>query len=65
MEVLTRLEQHPLTPKDALRFGVYRLAARVFELREAGHEIATVWEDDGERRYARYYLIRHAPRVVA
>lgn len=64
-EVLQRLRQTSgarpgLTPKDALDFGCYRLAARIFDLRQAGHDIATLWEGDGDRRYARYVLLHSA-----
>jgi hypothetical protein len=39
--VLDALRRGPLTPLEALeRFGVFRLAARVGELREQGHAIA-------------------------
>jgi hypothetical protein len=60
LEVLQHLETGPLTPKDALRFGCFRLAARIYDLRTAGNIIVTMWESDGDRRYARYVLIRHA-----
>lgn len=46
-----------LTPIDALDlFGVFRLAARVDELRAAGHDIETIIERRGRKRYARYKL---------
>lgn len=40
-QILDALKRGPLTPLDALeRFGCFRLAARVGELREQGHSIA-------------------------
>ncbi len=46
-----------LTPMDALRlFGCMRLAARVRELREAGHRVETsIVEGDG-KRFALYWM---------
>lgn len=47
-----------LTPLDALeRYGCFRLAARIDELRELGLQIETVIEKAGAKRYARYRLI--------
>ena len=47
-----------ISPLEAMGvFGVYRLAARIFELRESGHEITKVIKDDGRgRTYAEYSL---------
>lgn len=47
-----------LSPLEALGiYGIYRLAARIFELREAGHEITADIKDDGQgRTYAEYSL---------
>ena len=40
--VLEHLKAHgSITPMDALGFGCYRLAARVFDLRKDGHNIIT------------------------
>ena len=45
-----------LTPLDALnRFGVFRLAARVSELRRDGHDIVTTTRKGG-KQYAVYHL---------
>ena len=39
--LLDRLERCPITPMEAWNeLGVYRLAARVSDLKEAGHDIA-------------------------
>ena len=45
-----------ITPLHAMGvFGVYRLAARIKELRDAGHNIETVIKtDDYGRNYAEY-----------
>ena len=47
-----------ITPLEALGlFGVYRLAARIGELRNAGHNIETTYKyDDNGRNYASYSL---------
>jgi hypothetical protein len=47
-----------ISPLEAMGvFGVYRLAARIFELRESGHEITKVIKADGRgRTYAEYSL---------
>ncbi len=55
-----------ITPRDAIQlFGCMRLAARIAELREQGHAIATVLEDDGSRRWARYSLSLRPVMVCA
>ncbi len=46
-----------LTPLDALNLcGCMRLAARIHELRQAGHKI----KDDGEKQHAVYYMEKQA-----
>ena len=47
-----------ISPLEAMGvFGVYRLAARIFELRQDGHEIVKKIKDDGQgRTYAEYSL---------
>jgi hypothetical protein len=46
-----------LTAVEALdRFGCFRLAARVSDLRDQGHQILTSWESNGEKRWARYSI---------
>ena len=48
-----------LTPLDALnRFGCFRLAARVDELRREGLAVETVTERQNGKRYARYRIAR-------
>lgn len=46
-----------LTPLDALkRFGSFRLAARIEELRKAGHDVKVNMVKSGENRFAEYSL---------
>ena len=47
-----------ITPMDALRFGCYRLSARIYDLRAAGYNIITDDKDsDGNPvNYAIYRL---------
>lgn len=58
-QVLTHLKtgQH-ITPLEAIGlYGVYRLAARIHDLRKAGHGIVTtVKRDTRGRPYSRYTL---------
>lgn len=60
-QILNHLRSQPITPIEALNlYGVFRLAARVRELRKEGHDIVT--ENipiEGKRRYARYRLRKH------
>lgn len=58
-EVLHHLEcVGHLDPMTALRrYGVMRLAARVCDLRDQGHEIHTqLFTANNGKRFARYYL---------
>ena len=57
-QVLDMLRRGPVTPIDALQVGCFRLAARINELREMGYEIHTTIERKGEKRYARYTLLK-------
>jgi hypothetical protein len=46
-----------LTGLDALdKFGCIRMAARVKDLRELGHDIRSEMIRDGDKRYAEYWL---------
>ena len=60
--LLARLERGPITPMDAWsELGIYRLAARVADLKDAGHKIVkqtvSVANRFGEScRVARYSL---------
>lgn len=51
------LEGNSITPIDALqRFGCFRLAARIEELRKAGLDIETIKERRNGKSYARYQI---------
>ena len=46
-----------LTPIDALNeYGVFRLAARIKDLREQGHNVVTIRRQNGEKCYAEYIV---------
>jgi Helix-turn-helix domain len=65
--ILDHLRTRPITPIEALRlYGCFRLGARIFDLRQMGHEILTtrVINDYGNP-YAEYHLLRLAPREAA
>lgn len=53
------LKRGPVTPADALKVGrIYRLASRINELRQMGHNIVTEHVQRGSTRYARYHLVK-------
>jgi hypothetical protein len=58
--ILAHLENEgPITPLEALQeYGCFRLGARIWDLRQAGHRIVRDWVTirDGEKRFARYRL---------
>jgi hypothetical protein len=59
-QVLSHLKHHgPLTPLRALGvYGIYRLAARVYELKQEGHNIETLIHSDPKgKTYAEYRLL--------
>ena len=64
--VLDFLRKRPMSTLDAReQLDVLHPAARVMELRKAGHDIATHWSrettaEGGAHRVARYVLIRSA-----
>lgn len=46
-----------LTPIDALkRFGCFRLGARIYDLKKAGHKIDMVLIRQGDKHYTRYSM---------
>lgn len=58
-DILEYLREHPegITPLEALdRFGCMRLAARVSDLRRAGHDVVAVNERHAGGTHARYRL---------
>ena len=57
--ILSHLKRGPITPLDALdRYGCFRLAARIADLRGAGHPIKTEWVERQGKRFARYRLAK-------
>ena len=57
--ILSHLKRGPITPLDALeRYGCFRLAARIRDLRDAGHKIDAELVMKGEKRFSRYRLAR-------
>jgi len=56
--LLYELKRRSVTPRDALlKLGIYRLAARIHELRNSGYDIRTDLIKYGGARVARYTLI--------
>ena len=54
-----------LTPMDALkRFGCFRLGARIYDLRRDGHSIMSQMVEVGDKRVARYTLIKSAQKAA-
>jgi hypothetical protein len=52
------LSGRDITPLEALdQYGCFRLAARVSDIREEGHDIETIIEERNGKRYARYRLV--------
>jgi hypothetical protein len=64
--VLDHLTRGPITPIDALRlYGCFRLAARIYDLRQLGHDIITLRVLNAEgNSYAEYHLIKLAQRAA-
>ena len=65
-KILSYLEQgNEITPLDALyKFGVFRLGARIWELREAGYNIDTKIVTRNGKHFASYRLERtHANTI--
>lgn len=54
--ILAHLKRGPITQPQAIeRYNCYRLAARIADLRMAGHKIST--ERVGDAQMARYRLV--------
>ncbi len=68
--LLARLKRGPITPLEAWsELGIYRLGARVYDLKEQGHEITremvAVSNKFGEEcRVAQYTLLRRQGRAA-
>lgn len=61
--VLAHLRENKrgLTSFQAFHMGITRLAARIYDLKEMGHEINTVMEPNGNGgKHGRYVLIKEA-----
>ncbi len=58
--IYSYLEQgNTITPLEALnKFGCFRLGARIYELRRAGHNIITENITENGKTFAKYRLIR-------
>jgi len=57
-QILAHLESgKSITPIDALNlFGVFRLSARIKNLRDQGHKVVTDMIQSGDKRFASYRL---------
>ena len=62
-QILKQLRIAPLTPMQALyAVGTMRLGARIYDLRQDGHQIKTDMVSVGDKRVARYRLIKERRR---
>ena len=53
------LKLEPISPFVALeKYGCFRLAARIAELRRDGHNIKTLQTKNGNKTYATYQLVQ-------
>jgi len=58
-DILAYMQKKPITPLDALKkFGCLRLAARINDLRDAGHFVKTDIVKKNGKKFARYSLIK-------
>jgi hypothetical protein len=58
-QVLMHLQKKPITSWEAItKYRVTRRADVIFKLKKRGHNIVTWMVDDGEVRFARYYLVK-------
>ena len=58
-QILMHIKRYgSITPITALdKYGCFRLAARIADLRDSGHKIATEIVRSGDKRFARYRLV--------
>jgi hypothetical protein len=57
--VLRHLKRATLDPLTALeRYGVFRLGARVWELKREGHDIRSRLVEQNGKKFARYLLVQ-------
>ena len=63
--VFEHLRRASITSRQALDlYGVFRLAARIYDLRQMGHEIITLRiENEFGNSYAEYVMVRQAVRL--
>lgn len=55
--ILKHLQSGPITPLEALRrYGCFRLGARIYDLKRAGHSIKSESVERNGKRFARYSL---------
>ena len=60
-DILESLRQGPITPLEALdRHGCFRLAARIVELRQAGHQVVTNRVTRDGKTFAEYVLTKES-----
>ncbi len=58
-QILKHLKKGPITPMEALTdYGCFRLAARINDLKNAGHNIVMHMVEENGKRYAKYRLKR-------
>ena len=56
-QILNHLKKGPITPMQAMKlYNIYRLAARISDLRYKGHKIRTQTMHRNGKHYARYWL---------
>ena len=56
-QILRHLKRGPITPIQALeKYGCFRLAARIHDLRGQGHKITTETVSKDGKEYAKYRL---------
>ena len=56
LKMLKHSRGRGITQFDAIRVGILRLAARIKDLRDAGHQIETIPEHHHNGTHARYVL---------
>ena len=57
--ILTHLKRKSITPLEALeKYGCFRLASAIYQLRKRGHEIKTVDKTVNGKTFAQYILIK-------
>lgn len=58
-KILAHLKSKPITPLEALnRYGCFRLGARIYELRNRGHNIKTEMVEVRGKKLAKYRLVK-------